>query len=160
MRQAAMDHWTTVKRIHQCALDVPPSDRAAFVAESCGGDETMLRDVQSLLSYEADAESFLERPALDVARRPPGDGNENALVGTTLSHYHVLSLLGAGGMGEVYLARDRRLDRTVAIKILPGDLAMDPERVQRFEREARAASALNHPNVATVHDVGESDGLH
>src|SRR5262245_57585821 len=160
MRQAAMDHWTTVKRIHQCALDISPSERAAFVAESCGGDETVLRDVQSLLSYEADAESFLERPALDVAPQPPGDGNENTLVGTTLSHYQVLSLLGAGGMGEVYLARDRRLDRTVALKILPGDLARDPERMQRFEREARAASALNHPNVATIHDVGESDGLH
>src|SRR4029453_14614137 len=76
------------------------------------------------------------------------------------SHYHVVSLLGAVGMGEVYLARDQRLDRTVAIKVLPGDLAGDPERMQRFEREARAASALNHPNVATIYDVGESDGLH
>src|SRR5262249_4078446 len=160
MRQAAMDHWTTVKRIHQCALDVPPSERAAFVAESCGGDETVRRDVQSLLSYESDAESFLERPALDVPRGPPADGRESTLAGTTLSPYHVLSLLGAGGMGEVYLARDRRLDRTVALKVLPGDLATDPERMQRFEREARAASALNHPNVATIHDVGESNGHH
>jgi serine/threonine protein kinase len=160
LHQAAMDHWTTVKRIHQGALDVPPSQRAAFVAASCGGDETVLRDVQSLLSYEADAESFMERPALDVAPRPPGDGTESPLIGTTLSHYQILSLLGAGGMGEVYLARDRRLDRTVALKILPGDLASDPERMQRFEREARAASALNHPNVATIHDVGESNGLH
>jgi serine/threonine protein kinase len=160
MGQAAVDHWTAVKRIHQGALDVPPSERAAFVAESCGGDETVLRDVQSLLSHEADAESFLERPALDVAPGPPGEGHQPTLVGTTLNHYHVLSLLGAGGMGEVYLARDRRLDRTVALKILPVDLARDPERMQRFEREARAASALNHPNVATIHDVGESDGLH
>src|SRR5262245_20092877 len=160
MGQTAMDHWAMVKRIHQCALDVPPSERAAFVAESCGGDETVLGDVQSLLSYEANADAFLERPALDVAPEPPRNGTENTLVGTTLSHYQVLSLLGAGGMGEVYLARDRRLDRTVALKILPGDLARDPERMQRFEREARAASALNHPNVATIHDVGESDGLH
>jgi len=160
MRLAAMDHWTTVKRIHQRALDVAPSERAAFVAESCGGDETVLGDVQSLLSYEADAESFLERAALDVAPKPPGDGNETTLVGATLSHYQVVSLLGAGGMGEVYLARDPRLDRTVALKILPGDLARDPERMQRFEREARAASALNHPNIATIHDVGENDGLH
>ena len=160
MGQAAVDHWTAVKRIHQGALDVPPVERAAFVAASCGGDETMLRDVQSLLSYEADAESFLERPALDVAAESPAEGHEQTLVGTTLSHYHVLSLLGAGGMGEVYLALDRRLDRTVALKILPVDLARDPERMQRFEREARAASALNHPNVATIHDVGESGGLH
>ncbi len=80
--------------------------------------------------------------------------------GDRLGPYRVVAPLGAGGMGEVYLARDRRLDRTVALKILPGDLARDPERMQRFEREARAASALNHPNVATIHDVGESDGLH
>jgi serine/threonine protein kinase len=160
MRHAAMEHWTTVKRIHQSALDKDPSVRAAFVRASCGGDETVLRDVQSLLSYEADAESFLERPAVELARGSSSEPHENALAGRTLSHYQVVSLLGAGGMGEVYLARDQRLDRTVAIKILPGDLAGDPERMQRFEREARAASALNHPNVATIYDVGESDGLH
>ena len=160
MRHAAMEHWTTVKRIHQSALEKDPSERAAFVTASCGGDETVLRDVQSLLSYEADAESFLERPAIDVARGSSSEPYENTLAGRTLSHYQVVSLLGAGGMGEVYLARDPRLDRTVAIKILPAELAGDPERMQRFEREARAASALNHPNVATIYDVGESDGLH
>ncbi len=160
MRHAAMEHWATVKRIHQSALDKDPSERAAFVRASCGDDQTVLRDVQSLLSYEADAESFLERPAMDLARRSSSEPHENTLTGRTLSHYQVVSLLGAGGMGEVYLARDPRLDRTVAIKILPGDLAEDPERMQRFEREARAASALNHPNVATIYDVGESDGVH
>ena len=160
MNQPVMDHWTTVKRIHQSALDKDPSARAAFVRASCGGDETVLRDVQSLLWYEADAESFLERPAVELARGSSSEPHENALAGRTLSHYQVVSLLGAGGMGEVYLARDQRLDRTVALKILPGDLAGDAERMQRFEREARAASALNHPNVATIYDVGESDGLH
>jgi serine/threonine protein kinase len=160
MRHAAMDHWTTVKRIHQSALDRDPSERAAFVRASCGGDETVLREVQSLLAYESDAELFLERPAMDLAPRSPSEPHENTLAGRTLGHYQVVSLLGAGGMGEVYLARDPRLDRTVAIKILPGDLAGDPERMLRFEREARAASALNHPNVATIYDVGESDGLH
>jgi serine/threonine protein kinase len=159
MRHAAMDHWTTVKRLHQSALDKDPSERAAFLRASCGGDETVLREVHSLLSYEGDAESFLERPAMDLARRSSNEPHENTLAGRTLSHYQVVSLLGAGGMGEVYLARDPRLDRTVAIKILPDDLAGDPERMQRFEREARAASALNHPNVATIYDVGESDGL-
>jgi serine/threonine protein kinase len=160
MRHAAMDRWTTVKRIHQSALDRDPSERAAFVRASCGGDETVLREVQSLLSYEVDAESFLERPAMDLAGRSSSEPHENSLAGRTLSHYEIVSLLGAGGMGEVYLARDPRLDRTVAIKILPADLAGDPERMQRFEREARAASALNHPNVATIYDVGENDGLH
>jgi serine/threonine protein kinase len=160
MKHAAVDHWTTVKRIHQSALDKDPSERAAFVRASCGGDETVLREVQSLLSFEADAESFLERPAMDLDRRSSSEPREHTLAGRTLSHYQVVSLLGAGGMGEVYLARDPRLDRTVAIKILPGDVAGDPERMHRFEREARAASALNHPNVATIYDVGESDGLH
>ena len=81
------------------------------------------------------------------------------LVGRVLGHYHIVSFLGAGGMGEVYLAQDPRLDRTVALKILPADLASDPDRMQRFTREAKAASALNHPNVAIIHDVGESDGI-
>jgi tetratricopeptide (TPR) repeat protein len=160
MNQPVMDHWTTVKRIHQSALDRDPSERTAFVDESCGGDETLRREVQSLLSCESDAASFLERPAVDIVPKSwIGDLQEQTLVGRTLSHYQVLSLLGAGGMGEVYLARDPRLDRTVALKILPGDLAADPERMARFAREARAASALNHPNVATIYDVGESDGL-
>ena len=160
MNQAAMDRWATVKHIHQCALDRDPSERAAFVDESCGGDETLRREVQSLLRYATEAESFLERPAVDVAPTGPSAPGETALVGRTVSHYQVLSLLGAGGMGEVYLARDPRLDRTVALKILPGDLAVDPDRMLRFAREAKAASALNHPNVATIYDVGESDGIH
>ena len=159
MNQAVMDRWTTVKRIHQSALDRGPSERAAFLNESCGTDETLRREVESLLSYATEAESFLERPAVDIAPTPPGESQEAMLVGRTLSHYQVLSLLGAGGMGEVYLARDPRLDRTVALKILPGELAADADRMQRFTREAKAASALNHPNVATIYDVGESDGI-
>ena len=161
MNQPVMDHWTTVKRIHQSALDVDPSERAALVDGLCGGDEALRREVHSLLTYATDAESFLERRAADImtATAPSGEPHETALVGRTVSHYQVLSLLGAGGMGEVYLACDSRLDRTVALKILPGEFAADPERMQRFAREARAASALNHPNVATIYDVGESDGI-
>src|SRR5262245_40243324 len=159
MNQPVMDHWTTVKRIHQSALDIDPSERAAFVDESCGGDEALRREVHSLLTYATDAESFLERPAVEIATAPSREPHETTLVGRTVSYYQVLSLLGAGGMGEVYLAFDSRLDRTVALKILPGELAADPERMQRFAREAKAASALNHPNVATIYDVGESDGI-
>ena len=160
MSQAALDHWAAVKRIHQSALDRDPSERDTFLDESCGGDESLIREVQSLLTYEHDAESFLDQPAMDVAPRLSSEPQEHRLVGRTLSHYQVVSLLGAGGMGEVYLAQDARLGRTVALKILPSDLAADPERMQRFEREARAASALNHPNVATIYDVGESEGIH
>ena len=131
MNQIAMDRWATVKHIHQCALDRDASERAAFVDESCGGDEVLRREVQSLLRYATEAEAFLERPAVDVAPTGPSAPGETALVGRTVSHYQVLSLLGAGGMGEVYLARDPRLDRTVALKILPGDLAVDPDRIIR-----------------------------
>ena len=159
MNQSVMDHWTTVKRIHQSALDIDPSARAAFLDDSCAGDEGLRREVESLLTYASEAESFLERPAVDIAPTPPGGSHEASLVGRTISHYQVRSLLGAGGMGEVYLAGDPRLDRTVALKILPGELAVDADRMQRFTREAKAASALNHPNAATIYDVGESDGI-
>ncbi|HET9266250.1 MAG TPA: protein kinase [Vicinamibacterales bacterium] len=159
MNQPVMDHWTTVKRIHQAALDVDPSERAAFVDESCGENEALRREVESLLTYATEAEAFLERPAADIATAPSSESYETTLVGRTISHYQVRSLLGAGGMGEVYLACDSRLDRTVALKILPRELAADPERMQRFAREAKAASALNHPNVATIYDIGESDGI-
>ena len=135
MSQPVMNHWTTVKRIHQSALDIDPSERGAFVDASCGGDEALRREVEELLSYASEAESFLERPAVDIAPKPPGASHAATLVGKTISHYQVLSLLGAGGMGQVYLARDPRLDRTVALKILPGEFAADADRMQRFTRE-------------------------
>jgi predicted ATPase/predicted Ser/Thr protein kinase len=154
-----MDRWATVKRIHQAALEREASQRAAFVDEACAGDEALRREVHSLLAYESQAESFLEAPAVDVTARRMNPEPAMLLVGRTLSHYRVESLLGAGGMGEVYLARDPRLERSVALKILPRDLTVDVDRLQRFIREAKAASALNHPNVATIYDVGESDGV-
>jgi len=155
-----MDRWTTVKSLHQAALDREPSQRAVFLDEACAGDEALRREVESLLAFEEDAERFMESPALDVTARSVSQDRDTRLVGRTLSHYQVESLLGAGGMGEVYLARDPRLDRAVALKILPLDLAFDADRMQRFTREAKAASALNHPNVATIYDIGDSEALH
>src|SRR5262245_54708792 len=154
-----MERWATVKRIHQAALERAASQRTAFLDAACGADETLRRDVESLLAYDTRAESFMESPALDVAASSLGRDASVRLVGRTLGHYRVESLLGAGGMGEVYLAHDPRLERAVALKILPADLIVDADRLQRFVREAKAASALNHPNVATIHDVGESDGV-
>jgi serine/threonine protein kinase len=154
-----MERWATVKQIHQAALDRPVSERTVFLDEICTGDEALRAEIQSLLSYQDEAESFIEVPAIEVAARVLSEDLENILVGRVLGHYHVAAFLGAGGMGEVYLALDPRLDRTVALKILPPDLASDPDRMQRFTREAKAASALNHPNVAVIFDVGESGGI-
>jgi predicted ATPase/serine/threonine protein kinase len=154
-----MERWATVKRLHQAALEREGNRRAAFLDEACAGDAVLRDEVQSLLAYDQDAESFMESPALEVTARGLSEAPTITLVGRTISHYEVVSLLGAGGMGEVYLARDPRLERSVALKILPPDLALDADRMQRFVREAKAASALNHPNVATIYDVGESDAL-
>ena len=110
--------WATIKRIHQAALDRPDDERITFLEATCGGDETLRRDVQSLLAYEGQANGFLETPAVDVAARMFSDTDDPTIVGRGLGHYQIESLLGAGGMGEVYLARDSRLDRAVAVKIL------------------------------------------
>jgi serine/threonine protein kinase len=154
-----MERWTTVKSLHQAVLDREPSQRAAFLDEACAGDEALRREVESLLAYEERQRALLGVARAGSGREERREDRDARLVGRTLSHYQVQSLLGAGGMGEVYLARDPRLDRAVALKILPLDLAFDADRMQRFTREAKAASALNHPNVATIHDIGESDGV-
>ena len=153
-----MDHWAKVKRLHQAALAKDPSQRESFLDEACAEDATVRAEVQSLLAYEHAAAGFMESPALVVAAAA-WRAEPLSFAGRTLGHYDVQSLLGAGGMGEVYLARDSRLDRAVALKVLPPDFAQDRDRVERFVREARAASALNHPNVATIYDVGQSDDI-
>jgi non-specific serine/threonine protein kinase len=154
-----MERWATVKRLHQAALERAEGERGGFLAEACGADEALRREVESLLAYDDRAASFMEAPAIDVAATNAVNDDSTSLVGRTLAHFHVEAQLGAGGMGEVYLARDPRLDRAVALKVLPPDVAADIDRMQRFAREAKAASALNHPNVATIHDIGESDSV-
>jgi serine/threonine-protein kinase len=134
------------------ALARPAGARAAFLAEACGDDTSLRAEVESLVAGAGSSASFLETPLTGVASPP-------SLVGCQLGAYRLEAAIGAGGMGDVYRAKDTRLGRDVAVKILPAAFAADPQRRTRFEREARAIAALNHPNICTVHDVGHDQGI-
>jgi len=123
----------------------------------CGGDPSFQSEVESLIASHEAAGSFLETPAV---ASPEPEKAADALVGRTLGAYRILSPLGTGGMGEVFLAHDSRLGRKVALKLLPEALSRDPERLRRFRQEASAAAALNHPNILVIHEVGEAEGRH
>ena len=153
------DRWEQVEKICHAALELEESQRGAFLDQACAGDEELRREVESLLQFETRGDRFIEEPAVEVAAKMIGHEKPESLVGQQLGSYQILSLLGAGGMGVVYKARDTRLNRSVAIKILPPDRLSDPERKRRFIQEARAASALNHPNIITIHDIGTENGV-
>jgi eukaryotic-like serine/threonine-protein kinase len=152
------DRWQQIEKICQSALELEESRRSAFLEQACAGDKKLRQEVESLLRFEGRGDRFIEEPALEVAAKMVAQ-EPQSLIGQQFGSYQILSLLGAGGMGVVYQARDTRLKRTVAIKVLPTDRVSDPERKRRFIREARAASALNHPNIITIHDIGNENGL-
>jgi serine/threonine-protein kinase len=154
------ERYQQIGQLFRVALELEPSQRAAFLAEACAGDEALRREVESLLSSHEQATAFIAAPALAVAAQGLAEASAPSLIGERIGHYQILSQLGAGGMGEVYLAEDQRLRRKVALKLLPAQFTQDADRVRRFEQEARAASALNHPNIITIHEIGQVDGRH
>ncbi len=154
------ERWQQVEKLYHSALERGASQRADFLNEACAGDEALRREVESLLAYQGRAENFIESPALELAAKAITGDEASLLVGRAFSHYKVLSLIGRGGMGEVYLAEDTQLGRKVALKLLPREFTQNSDRVRRFEQEARAASALNHPNILTIHEIGQIEGSH
>lgn len=154
------ENWQQVKEIFAGVLDQPPENRAKFINQHCSGDERLRHEVESLLSSYDSADLFLESPAVgEVADQLVAEGPE-LKEGNFLNHYRILSKIGTGGMGEVYLAEDTKLERRVAIKILNATFDAGESNLKRFFQEAKAASGLNHPNIIVVHEIGESGGMH
>ena len=151
------ERWNQIDRLLDAALDLSPRERAAFLDDACAGDEALRKQLDALLAYDNGAHSFLEQPALDIAAQELVN-KKPSLLGQTIGHYKIISRVGSGGMGEVYLARDTKLDRNVALKMLPPGLVDERDRMQRFIQEAKATSALNHPNILTIHEIGEDQG--
>src|SRR5262245_35021689 len=157
------NRWMQIKEVYDCALDLCDEEREEFLAVACADDADLRHEVESLLAAREDAGQFLQSPVVEVAAREivANEGSHPApqLIERELANYRIVSLLGRGGMGEVYLAEDKRLHRKVALKLLPARFTNDAEWVRRFEREAKAVSATNHPNILTIYEIGQAEGL-
>jgi tetratricopeptide (TPR) repeat protein len=150
------DRWRQIGQLYHTALELEPEARAAFLDGACGDDAELRAEVESLLQARQHADGFIDGKVAGVVAEMAGRLQTTSLVGRSFGHYQALSLIGEGGMGRVYLAEDTRLGRKVALKLLPAAFTQDQERVRRFKQEARAASSLNHPNILTIHEIGEA----
>src|SRR5215470_17292049 len=154
------ERWQQVKQVFQSAIERPPDERAAFLAHACAGDPNLRGEVESLISSHDQAGDSIEAIAADAATEMIADNQAGRIVGRQIGHYQVLSHIGRGGMGDVFLAEDTTLGRKVALELRRTEYTRDEERLRHFQQEARAASALNHPNILTIHDIGQADSLH
>lgn len=157
------NRWKQIDELLDAVLDLPESEREGFLSAKCRDDENLKAEVLSLLKAQSSSQSFLEQSVMGIAAKNLADEQTIAsrafLLDKKIGTYKIESLLGSGGMGEVYLAHDEKLRRKVALKILPAEYTTSDERVKRFQLEARAISALNHPNIVTIYDVGSFEGI-
>lgn len=151
------DRWQKLKILFAQAVQLSPDERGKYLDQECGSDEVLRQEIEALLKSNSQASQFIERPAVDKVASAILTKNSQLTKGEKIAHYEIEGSLGFGGMGEVYLATDVRLKRKVALKLLPPDLTNNRERLQRFEQEARAISALNHPNILTIYDIGKHE---
>src|SRR5215471_17101969 len=154
------ERWRQIDGVFQATLERAPRERTAFLDKVCDGDEDLRKAVEDLISCDEQQECLIDAPAFEAAASVLASDEPELAAGQRISYYKILDLIGIGGMGEVYLAEDSRLARRVALKLLPADFTKDELRVRRFQQEARAASALNHPNIVTIYEIGQFDDQH
>jgi eukaryotic-like serine/threonine-protein kinase len=157
MSKVSFEHWQKAKEVFEGALACPDAERAAYLDRACSGNPALREEVDSLLQSYQDAGSFLEIPAVASAAESLVGEQKTLAIGQLVKHYEIVGLIGEGGMGEVYLAKDTILGRQVALKLVPEYVRNDPDRLRRFKQEARTASTLSHPNVCVIHEIGETD---
>src|ERR1051325_10737667 len=155
------ERWQQVKEIFNSAIAYRPEERSSFISQACSGDEALRNEVESLIASHEQSGSFaIDKPAFEAAASLLAGERAELRPGQTIASYEVVSFISRGGMGEVYLAEDKRLGRKVALKLLPASFTTDEDRLRRFEQEARAASALNHPNIITIYEIRQAAGSH
>src|SRR5690349_9695317 len=154
------ERWQQVKEIFNSAINYRPEERGVFISEACSGDELLRNEVESLIASHERTGTFIDQPAFEMAASLLVDEQSELKPGQAVGSYEILSFISRGGMGEVYLAEDKRLGRKVALKLLPSSFTKNSDRLRRFEQEARAASALNHPNIITIFEIREAGSSH